>query len=159
MGKLTKLRLLPVDPGRPPLPQDEPTPQLAPAPEWLTPEAKEEWGRTGQRLLTAGLMTEADTPALLLYCEAWSTWRHAMAKVAEFGLVIKTKSAYLVPSPYLLIANKAMDQMLKILAEFGMTPSSRARVSTSKAAEDNDPIGELRDRAAKHASAAVALCD
>jgi P27 family predicted phage terminase small subunit len=92
---------------------------LPPVPDWLTPEAKSEWERTGKRLHDAGV-TEIDTNALILYCEAWSTWRHALQKVAEYGPVIKTKSQNLVESPYLQIANKAMDQMMRLASGFGL---------------------------------------
>lgn len=33
-----------------------------------------------------------------------------------------------MPSPYLSIATKAMDQMRLLLEQFGMSPSSRTRV-------------------------------
>ena len=106
--------------------QGEPVPTaLPPAPAWLSPEAKEEWLRTGNRLLSAGLMTETDTTALTLYCESWSSWRHALAKVSEFGPIIKSKSGHLTPSPYVQVADKAMGQMLKILSGFKPAPAAR----------------------------------
>ena len=94
---------------------------LPPAPDWLTPEAKSEWERTGKRLLDAGAR-DIDVNALALYCEAWSSWRHAQQKIVEYGPVIRTKAQYLVQSPYFQIASKAMDQMMKLASELGMTP-------------------------------------
>jgi phage terminase small subunit len=44
--------------------------------------------------------------------------------------------------PYLSIANKAMRQMQCFLAEFGMTPSSRARVAAGEPPAI-DPFDEL----------------
>ena len=96
---------------------------LPPAPDWLTPEAKSEWERTGKRLLDAGAR-EIDVNVLALYCEAWSSWRHAQQKIVEYGHVVKAspESQHLVPSPYVQIASKAMDQMMKVASELGMTP-------------------------------------
>ena len=41
-------------------------------------------------------------------------------------------------SPYLTVADQAMESMRKFLVEFGLTPSSRSRirVETKKSAED-----------------------
>lgn len=35
-------------------------------------------------------------------------------------------------NPYLVISNKALKQMKEMLTEFGMSPSSRARVKVSR---------------------------
>ena len=48
-------------------------------------------------------------------------------------------------NPYLSIANKAMDQMRRFLIEFGMTPSSRARVTTVPE-DTGSPLEQLRNR-------------
>ncbi len=93
-------------------------------------------------------MTEIDTAALAAYCQAWGRWRGAEEKLNEFGVVIKV-GASLQVSPYLSVANKAMEQMTRLLIEFGMTPSSRSRVSVSDAQKE-DPFEEIRQGARKH---------
>jgi P27 family predicted phage terminase small subunit len=55
----------------------------------------------------------------------------AERNLARFGVVIKSPSGFPIQSPYLAIANKAMEQMARLLAEFGMSPSSRTRVSVA----------------------------
>jgi P27 family predicted phage terminase small subunit len=48
------------------------------------------------------------------------------------GTVVKSKTTGAVyQNPYLAVANRAMKQMRDFLTEFGMTPSSRSRVSSS----------------------------
>jgi len=139
----TALRIVKGNPGKRPLPKHEPRPavRLPPAPSWLTTEAKAEWKRTGEKLLRVGVMTETDTTALLVYCETWARWKDAQDQLFKFGPIVKQgKNGYLAQSPYLQIANKAMEQMLKLLVEFGMTPSSRSRVSSVKPAESEDPV-------------------
>ena len=47
-------------------------------------------------------------------------------------------------SPYMQISNKKMEQMLKFLVEFGMTPSSRARVQADVPEKAKDPLTEFQ---------------
>lgn len=103
--------------------------KLPPCPKHLNDEAKREWRRMGKKLLAVGLVTEVDSGTLALYCQAWARWVEAEAMLAKFGTVVTTPSGFLTQSPYLQIANKAMEQMTRLLVEFGMSPSSRARVT------------------------------
>lgn len=102
--------------------------RLPACPAHLQGEARKEWGRTGRRLLACGLMTEIDGTALAIYCQAWGRWVEAEENLARFGVVLKSPSGFPMQSPYLAIANKAMEQMARLLVEFGMSPSSRSRV-------------------------------
>lgn len=126
-------KLLTNNPGRRPLNPKEPQPAVVsetkPAPDWLDDGAKKEWGRLVPLLSSHGVLTEMDLDALTAYCVAWSTWKEATLQIRKFGMVIKTKSAYPIPSPYIPIANKAMATMKGLMTEFGMTPSSRNRVA------------------------------
>lgn len=117
---------------RPERPKDGPQPRLPICPPHLQGEARKEWARTGKKLLAFGLVTEVDRSALAIYCGAWGRWVEAEQQLARYGVVIKAPSGYPMQSPYLAIANKAMDQMAKILVEFGMSPSSRSRVAMKK---------------------------
>jgi len=48
-------------------------------------------------------------------------------------------------SPFLAVANKALEQMRSFLGEFGMTPASRTRLHVQPPTEP-DPLEELRLR-------------
>ena len=110
----------------------EPTPAVLdethPAPEWLDPESKREWARVAPILARNGLLTEMDTDALTAYCSTWATWRDANQKIRQFGAVVKAGNGAPMPSPYLSISHHAMGELRRFMIEFGMTPSSRARV-------------------------------
>jgi len=54
--------------------------------------------------------------------------------------VIKSPSGFPIQSPYLAIANKAMDQMTKLLTEFGMSPSSRTCVAVAPQPHNAAPV-------------------
>ena len=97
----------------------------------LDDEAQTEWNRITPELSTLGLITRIDRAALAAYCQAWSRWVKAEEMLKSTGPVIKSKATGAIyQNPYLAVANRAMKQMRDFLTEFGMTPSSRNRVSS-----------------------------
>ncbi|KGC42330.1 P27 family phage terminase small subunit [Burkholderia pseudomallei] len=129
----TALKLIRGNPGKRPINRNEPQPSRdVTMPDWLSPEARKHWPMVAEQLHNAGLLTAIDVTALGLYCEAFARWKQANAQIMRFGTVIKSPSGYPIQSPYLAIANKAHEQMTKLLAEFGMTPSSRSHCTVAK---------------------------
>lgn len=133
--KPTALKELAGNPGKRPLNEREPKPRAAvpTAPRHLTGEARKEWRRMGRELLALGVLTTVDRAALAAYCVAYARWADAEAQVTKLGTVVKTANGNLIQNPYLAVANRAMDQMMKAAGEFGMTPSSRSRVQVQQA--------------------------
>lgn len=117
---------------RPDRPTTGPQVRLPRCPDHLQGEARKEWTRIGRKLLAHKMVTEIDGGALALYCQAWARWVEAEGQLLKYGTVVKAPSGYPMQSPYLAIANKAMDQMVRLLVEFGMSPSSRSRVPMPK---------------------------
>ena len=130
----TALKLIRGNPGKRPINKDEPKPEVkAPAcPTHLSRIAKAEWKRIIPMVVNLGLMTKMDRAAMAAYCQSYGRWVDAENKVKERGDVVKTPDGKIVPNPYLGVANRAMDNMRKFLVEFGMTPSSRSRLSAEK---------------------------
>lgn len=145
----TQLKLLRGNPGKRPINQDEPQPEVCipRAPKHLDAEAKKEWKRITHFLFELGLLSELDVAALSAYCVTFSRWIRAekeIQKTAEKhgtdnGELILTKEkkdkdgnviggGNIIQNPYLAIANRALKQMKEILPEFGMTPSSRSKI-------------------------------
>jgi len=91
--------------------------------------AKTEWKRMVHILYDAGLMTDVDRAALAAYCQAYGRWVKAEQQVTKHGMTTFTAHGTLTVSPYVRIARQAMDDMRKLTIEFGMTPSSRSRVT------------------------------
>jgi P27 family predicted phage terminase small subunit len=80
-----------------------------------------------------GLVTLLDRAALAGYSQAWSRWVDAELKLREYGAVLKSPTkGFPILSPYLVIANKAMEQLRQFLSEFGMSPASRTRIGTDE---------------------------
>lgn len=127
--KPTHLKLLNGNPGNRPLPENEPKPKVGTTcPTWLSDGAKKEWRRIYPELERLGLVTKVDRASLASYCQAVADLEEAVSAIAEHGTVIVTPSGYMQSSPYVTQKHKAMEMIRKFAAEFGMTPSARARV-------------------------------
>lgn len=135
----TFLKLLDGNPGKRPINDAEPSPtiELPDAPLVLDDLAREEWDRLAPELVKLGILSGIDRLQLATYCQAYSRWVKAEDALAEDGYVLfgsgEKGGAY--QNPMLAVANKAMEQMLKIAAEFGMTPSSRTKIKVDVASE------------------------
>lgn len=145
------LKELAGNPGKRPLDDSpNPTASIPRCPAVFRGEAKREWKRIARALFDLGLLADIDHAALEAYCTEYDRWCEAEGKVRELGLMClppekpnaetlfgKTKPhvSQLVWNPYLAIASKSMERMMKLLAEFGMTPSARARLRGAKPEE------------------------
>ena len=101
-------------------------------PDHLTDTAKKEWERISRELYSLGLLSEIDMAALAGYCQVYGRWADAEAQLKEGSILVKTNSGNIIQSPLVGIANTALKLMHKLLAEFGMTPASRAKVVSNK---------------------------
>ncbi|CAE6855302.1 hypothetical protein R75461_07676 [Paraburkholderia nemoris] len=129
----TALKLARGNPGKRPLPDAEPFPGLEVViPDWLSPVARKHWPTIADPLRAAGLLTALDTTALGLYCEAFVRWQYANEQIVKLGPVVVGAAGYPVKSPFVTVANTAYEQLSRMLVEFGMTPSSRSRVTATK---------------------------
>ena len=129
--KPTSLKLLQGNPGKRRLNDHEPhpAPRLPRPPEHLGEEAKKEWRRAGRFLLQLGLVSDIDRAAFAAYCTAFGRWIEAEEALRTYGVMIKSPNGFPMQSPYLSVANKAMEQMRSLLSEFGMSPATRTKVS------------------------------
>ena len=126
------------------------TPDIPSAPPFLSNEAAAEWARVCEQLYTQGVLSQVDRAALGAYCQAYGRWEQAEAALARMaerdnvtkGLMIKTTNGNAVQNPLVGTANKAMADMMRYAAEFGMTPSARSRISASLP-DEGDPFGFL----------------
>jgi P27 family predicted phage terminase small subunit len=116
-------------------------------PAMLKGEARAEWRRVAPGLWDLGLLTAIDVGPLAAYCAAWGRWKAAEALIekakrkypAGGGLFIETSNGNLVQHPAVGLANRAMTDVVKFAAEFGMTPSGRMKVSQHVPASPTRP--------------------
>ena len=130
--KPTRLKLLTGNPGKRPLNEREPEPEpsVPDCPPELGPVARREWDRLVGELGKLRILTNLDRAALASYCGAYALWAEAMEQIQKYGSMVKSPSGYPQQSPYLAIANRQAEIMMRIASEFGFTPASRGRLST-----------------------------
>ena len=143
--KPTSLKLLQGNPGKRPMNEYEakPEPRLPTPPVHLSKEARKEWRRSGAFLLQLGLISDLDRAAFAAYCTAYGRWIEAEEALRTYGVMIKSPNGFPMQSPYLSVANKAMEQMRSLLSEFGVSPATRTRVSAIPAPHDPDEFERL----------------
>lgn len=122
-------------------------------PSWIWPEAKKEWKRISVELERYGLVSRLDRAALVLYCQAWAkmVWAERMLTrsmkaaddaraIAEAagqeytggdGLMVKTAGGNFTYSHHWVVGKHAAAEVKRYLDLFGLSPSSRTRVTTS----------------------------
>lgn len=131
----------------------QPEVEIPGCPPHLLKEAKKEWKRITPILERYGLISQLDRAALSQYCQQWALLVYAETqinrmmiaaekkrKVAEAngdvyegsdGLIEVTKNGNVIYSPYYIIAKNSRYQLDRMLANFGMSPAARGRVSPS----------------------------
>ncbi|HEY9211080.1 MAG TPA: phage terminase small subunit P27 family [Methylotenera sp.] len=137
----------------------QPEVEIPGCPAHLLPEAKKEWKRITVELIRYGLISKLDRAALSLYVQSWAelvyaekmlkrNMERAAVKIAEAeaagkdyvggdGMTEVTTNGNIIYSPYWVIANKARHNVDKFLSNFGMSPSSRSRVTPSNHLQQN----------------------
>jgi P27 family predicted phage terminase small subunit len=98
-------------------------------PEGLPEVAAGEWLRIAPILSKYRLLSDLDLTALEMYCRVYARWLDAEHRLeCKESLVFRTKTGYEAQSAYLSIINQCLKQMQSLMAEFGMTPATRARM-------------------------------
>jgi len=108
-----------------------------PAPDWMSDDAKAEWGRVIAILVDRRILTEADLASLENYCVSIGTIREAERDIREHGLVIRTEKGAR-KNPAIAIQSDAMTRARLLAAELGLTPVSRSRPSVRNDDADDD---------------------
>lgn len=137
--------------GRRPLPINEPQPprpvHVPSCPPYVTGYARDEWERVIGDLCSTGVYANLDQTMLAAYCMAYRRWRLA-EDVADrlatqdpttHGLLLRTQGGNVIQNPAVGVANVARRDMLRLAAEFGLTPSGRVALDNVRQDSD-DPI-------------------
>ena len=111
--------------------RNEPKPTIrAPrCPSWLSPVAKREWKRLAKTLVKLGILSDLDRAVFASYCQSWAKWKQAEEAIQKYGLVIRTKTGYVMQSPVVSIAKQERKAMLEAGSELGLSPASRTRIN------------------------------
>lgn len=116
--------------------KDEPKPQKGRprCPAYLKGNAKTEWKRLVEMLDNMGILTKVDGNALARYCRLWQRWRRAEEFIEEHGdqYPVKDKEGNVLSFrlfPSARVASMLAVELRRLECEFGLTPSSRTRIS------------------------------
>jgi P27 family predicted phage terminase small subunit len=120
--------------------------QLPPPPKYLDERARLEWLRVAPELHRLGLLTLVDVSILAVYCTSYSRWMAAEEQLRTQGFTTTTSNANEVQHPLVGIARRAMHDVAKFGAMFGLSPTGRTRLSPSEL-PDGDAFGDLLDGA------------
>lgn len=119
--------------------KNEPVPPagIPPMPETISSDAvaKKQWGKVCDLLGKMGILSKSDVYLIESFCLAYSGHFQALELVKSEGLIVNGKR-----HPALIELHKCRDQKIKLLAEMGLTPSSRTRLSATQEDETEDPF-------------------
>lgn len=143
----TALKVLRGNPGnkRLPKPGEEPSPEviarLPEAPDWLGEAGRIEWERVGPVLIAQRVLTEADLVAFSAYCAAIDLMVESKRDIQKNGHTIRGDRGGEVRNPALASFTQAVNVLKSLAGEFGMTPSSRARMRLP--GDDGESLADL----------------
>jgi P27 family predicted phage terminase small subunit len=130
--------------------RDEPTPApgVPRCPAWLDDHAKHAWRQLVPQLVTMRVLAAVDRNALARYCVLWGRWKAAELFLQKNGSVYTLKDSNgavrcVQQFPQVGIAHRLAAALSRLEAEFGMTPSARARIEALPKGdqdEDDDPL-------------------
>lgn len=95
-------------------------------PDWLSPEARQEWERVVPLLVDRGFLTVVELGSLENYCVAIGVVRAMEVRLQRDGHVIEVDGK-LKRHPGIGIQADAMTRARLLATELGLTPVSRAR--------------------------------
>ena len=132
----TALKILRGNPSKERLNTEEPTPAgEVSAPKHLSPAARRLFRKLAVDLSYLGVGA-ADSHALAVLAENYELMIIAGGHIAAEGPItmVNSQPQY---NPWLVVHRKATAVVMKMLCEFGATPSSRSRLHVQKPAEDD----------------------
>lgn len=131
----TALKVLRGNPGKRPLNASEPRPPAGDIqpPAWLSEESLSKWNELVPLLTAVGILTQADVGPLARYCDCWAWWRRCREVIDRDGdtVVVRDEAGRVKWSqqrPEVGIVSKLAQQMHRLEAEFGLTPSARSAI-------------------------------
>ena len=114
------------------------------APSWLSVRAAELFDQIGGTLHGMGIASPDDMHALALAASRLEEIEILTAVIEDAGRIYQTEAGLWKARPEVAMRNEAMRHAQSLLAEFGLTPAARSKVSAGKPPESN-PFGALDD--------------
>lgn len=97
------------------------------APEWLDEKAAEEYIRVVKEASEINLLDNLDLSTLAIYADNYSRYIKCAKEMSAKGITIENADRIL-PSPYVMIADKAATQIQKCSAKLGLATTDRLKL-------------------------------
>lgn len=133
--------------------EPDPGPGTPECPQHLDEVARGEWNRAAPILNRMGVLTEIDRTIFAGYCQLYSRWVTIEGELAKSNLLIIKHTVdgagieHEEPkqNPLVIMARQTLHEIRSFCSEFGMTATSRGRISVAGKPKDMGNIGELID--------------
>jgi P27 family predicted phage terminase small subunit len=76
------------------------------------------------------------------YCESYARWQQCEAVLRAEGLTYNAPGGQIIQRPEVAIGNKALENVKRLGAAFGLSPADRGRLVVPKVPDD-DTLGGL----------------
>ena len=121
----------------------EPDAAIPKAPPGMDDEAHKWWKYYAPRLVKVRVLTALDRETLAVFCTAAARRAKAEIEIAKTGEVVKSPAGFATVNPWVNIATKAAELMLRYGQELGLSPASRTRI---KVQPTTQPATSGKDR-------------
>ena len=119
-------------------PKNEPVPKagMPKPPKDLDGAALEHWFVVAQMLFEQGTLTLIDATVLAAYCDAYALYQQVKRECRigrdEPVLMLKSKNGNMYLNPMIGLLKSTKNDMCRLAAEFGMSPSGRSSINVPK---------------------------
>lgn len=122
-------------------------------PSYLSEQALTHWDRMVQAAQKVRVLTEADGDALAMLCVAFEEYKAADIIVRDEGEICESNKGGKYQHPAVGIRSNAWKKIVRMLREFGLTPSARAGMKMAAHGEEENPISAAFRQMSRHAMA------
>lgn len=108
--------------------------------------ASSQWDELCRTLDEMNILTTADRSLLALYCSTYAEWHRLQEHVSKNGCTTINDKGNVGQSPEGIQVHRYADRLLKMMAEMGLTPSSRSRIKVPKTEQEDNPFEQVLAR-------------
>ena len=105
-------------------------------PEWLDPDAREEWYRIAALLSARRILSPLDYQLLASYCQTYSMWKRFSIRMRDEGETVQDGKGEMKLHACAKHTVQLLQEMRRLAAEFGLTPVARYRAKAPDATGD-----------------------
>ena len=145
--KPTYIKILQGNPGRRPLPEDEPEPDgnLVDPPATMRDARQLAIWRQCIENAPEGLLKKLDENVLMRFVAAQANWENANDQVVRMGLIANGPGDVPMQNPYLSVLNNQARIMRACSDEIGLSPAARTRVKVTCKKKTKNAFAKLRE--------------